>query len=442
MAWVFLASSVCGALLTIHAYAPLRSRRLMWPGFFVAWLCTEFALQYVAAQLLVTALFAAAGAFATWPGLLGLGISIASWTGLFIQYFVTTEVTVTISRGELPVRLASHPGLRRYPWTHVLFPPLAWLRRDVRVRRDVEFARGVDYRLCLDIYDCPGFEGKRPALIQVHGGAWIVSAKQFQGIPLLSHMAKNGWVGFNIDYRLSPEATFPDHVVDVKRAIAWIREHAAELGVDSDCLAITGGSAGGHLAALVALTPGEPEYQPGFEAADTSVVAAVTFYGVYDLTGRHGRANQHSYHEFLEKMVVKRLFADNPAPFVRGSPLARVRPDAPPFFVIHGVEDTIVDINEARDFVEQMRQTSQRPVVYAEIKGAEHAFDVVPTTRNIALLEATDRFLDAVRQNGISDPAAIERELRDAFLASNARTYELELPRIPPSPRSRALPSP
>ncbi len=422
MSWAFLALSVCGALLTVHAYRPLRSRRLLWPGFLVAWLCTEFALHYVGAQMIVTALFAWAGAFSRWPGLLGLGISIASWTALLMEYFVTTRVRVTVARGELPVPLAPHPGVRRYPWTHVLIPPLAWLRRDVRVRRGVEIAHGPGYRLRLDIYDCPGSHGPRPAVIQVHGGAWIIGAKRFQGIPLLCHLAMSGWVGFNIDYRLSPLATFPDQLVDVKRAIAWVRSHREELGIDPQCIAITGGSAGAHLAALAALTPGEPEYQPGFEESDTSVVAAVTFYGVYDLTDHRRRGGAESQHDFLESEVMKRRFAEDPEPFVRGSPLSWVRRDAPPFFVIHGTDDTIVDISDARDFVERLRQTSFNSVVYAEMEGAEHAFDVVPTTRNIALLEAVDRFLHAVREHGVGHPnrEAIETELRHAFVGPEA----------------------
>ena len=63
----------------------------------------------------------------------------------------------------------------------------------------------------------------------------------------------NGWVGINANYRLSPKAKFPDHLVDLKKAIAWYREHAAEHGADPKFLCVTGRSAGGHLCALVGL---------------------------------------------------------------------------------------------------------------------------------------------------------------------------------------------
>ena len=125
-------------------------------------------------------------------------------------------------------------------------------------------------------------DGKAPVLLQVPGGAWSIGMRRPQAYPLMSQMAERGWICVSIDYRVSPRNTWPDHIVDVKRALAWIKEHIAEYGGDPDFVAITGGSAGGHLCALAALTPDDPQYQPGFEDADTSVVAAVPIYGRYD----------------------------------------------------------------------------------------------------------------------------------------------------------------
>ena len=70
--------------------------------------------------------------------------------------------------------------------------------------------------------------------------------------------------------------------------MAWVKEHIAEYGGDPAFVAVSGGSAGGHLCALLALTAGDPAFQPGFEEADTSVDACVPFYGVMDMTGRRG----------------------------------------------------------------------------------------------------------------------------------------------------------
>jgi acetyl esterase/lipase len=102
---------------------------------------------------------------------------------------------------------------------------------------------------------------------------------------MLYELATRGWVCVAINYRLSPKATWPDQIVDCKRAIAWVRKHIAGYGGDPSFIALSGGSAGGQLCALAALTPGEAAWQPGFESADTSVDACIPFYGVMDMTG-------------------------------------------------------------------------------------------------------------------------------------------------------------
>jgi acetyl esterase/lipase len=287
----------------------------------------------------------------------------------------------------------------RFPLSNVLFPPLMLLPKGVRHRRGVEYARRGRRALRLDVYEPAEPRGEheplRPAIVQVHGGGWVVGSRVEQGIPLLNHLAGQGWVGFNIDYRLSPRATFPDQVVDVKQAIAWVREHAAEYGADPDFICITGGSAGGHLCALAALTASDPSLQPGFEGADTSVAAAVPFYGVYDLTNAEGEY----YPELrfvLERYVFKAKLDHSPERFRLASPTYRVHRHAPPFLVVHGDHDTIVPVGDARRFVATLRAASDSPVLYAELAGAEHAFDFGPTVRTARVVEAIERFLDAV----------------------------------------------
>ena len=116
----------------------------------------------------------------------------------------------------------------------------------------------------LDIWRRPDLpkDGKAPVLVQVHGGAWVIGNKDQQAMPLMAHLADRGWICVSINYRLSPRATWPDHIVDVKRALAWVKDHIADYGGDPDFVAITGGSAGGHPCSLAALTPNEPEFQP------------------------------------------------------------------------------------------------------------------------------------------------------------------------------------
>ena len=210
----------------------------------------------------------------------------------------------------------------------------------------------------------------------------------------MRHVADHGWVGFNVNYRLSPGATFPEHLIDIKRALAWIREHAEEYGVDPSFVAVTGGSAGGHLAALAALTEGDPRYQPGFEDADTSVQACIPVYAIYDFTDRLKSHGPKFRDAFIGPIVLKAFYDEQPERFAEASPLDRIHAGAPPFFVIHGDRDTMAPLADARAFVEDLRQASAAPVRYAEIRGAQHSFDVLPSPRSLAVIHGMLAFLD------------------------------------------------
>ena len=295
-----------------------------------------------------------------------------------------------------------------FPLSHVVFPPLMFWRRGVRRERGIEFARYGRKRLQLDVYmPAAPADAPRPALVQIHGGGWMAGTRSEQGIPLLNHMAAHGWVCFNADYRLSPRATFPDHLIDVKRAIAWAREHAHEYGADPDFICITGGSAGGHLCALAALTADDASLQPGFEEADTSVAAAVPVYGLYDITNSLGAQYPELQDWVFERHVLKASFAEDPEPFIAASPVHRVHSGAPPFLVVHGDRDSLVPVDEARAFVRELRRVSTSPVLYAELAGAEHAFDIGPSVRTARVVETIERFLATVRADS-RDDASLE----------------------------------
>jgi len=222
-------------------------------------------------------------------------------------------------------------------------------------------------------------------------------------------MAARGWVCVATNYRLSPRATFPDHLVDLKKSLAWVREHIAEYGGDPEFVVVTGGSAGGHLTALVGLTQNDPDFQPGFEDVDTSVAAAVPYYGVYDFINDFGiKANEQRARFFLERVVMKCRRDENPDLWRKASPQALVTPDDPPFFVIHGHHDTLVPVQEARQFVAKLRSTCRGPIVYAELPGAQHAFDMFPSLRTGHVVRAVERFLDYVYSGHLSAKVEVE----------------------------------
>lgn len=385
--WLLLAAGLSFVLLTANALWPRRHPLLMFQSMIAGLAVREAAVHQLLWQLPVVLALVVVGGLAKWPGVVGAVLAVLAWLGLAALFELARRDAMHLRSQRGATEADGADGLAAaYPGMHLVLPALAFVRRDIEVQRGVEFCTIDGTCLRLDVFRPREPGHLRPAIVQVHGGAWITGAKWAQGVPLLGQLASLGWVGFNVDYRLSPRAAFPAHLVDVKRAIAWVREHAEEYGVDPSFIVVTGGSAGAHLAALVGLTAGDPEYQPGFETADTSVAAVAAFYGIYDLTERR-RALGRVVRWALERAVLKVRYEDDPDTFVRASPIERVRPDAPPFFVVHGGADSVIPVIGARTFVERLREVSRSPVVYLEIPGAGHAFDVMPSLRTAAMVE-------------------------------------------------------
>jgi acetyl esterase/lipase len=404
----YLAAAAVGALNSANAVRPISRRgRISVLSFFPGWLTSELPLHAIGWQTLATAAFVRRGALRRPRGWLALGLSVGSWAALAKVWKEGTRAGAVyeaalveglgddLVAGAVPHPERAEPVLVR---KRIAAGPLTrWRRRYVR---DGNIAYGdAGRRNQLDIWKRPDLplDGKAPVVLQVHGGAWIIGNKEQQAMPLLAHLADQGWIGVSINYRLSPRATWPDHIVDVKRALAWVKTHIAEYGGDPDFVCITGGSAGGHLCSLAALTPNEPIFQPGFEEADTTVAAAVPFYGVYDWTNRDG-SGRSDMEDMLARLVLKTSRKDSPEVWEQASTMTWVNPDAPPFFVIHGENDSLVPVEQARSFVAMLRAESKRPVAYAELPGAQHAFEVFDSARTLYTVGAVHRFLESVRE--------------------------------------------
>jgi len=403
MAWLFLLLTLIGAWLAWNVwnprYAPGKVAVL---SFFSGWLTGELALHHIAWQVLATLLFARLGALHFWAGKLGLLIAIGSWVSLWRFYFAGRAADGAMERALVEALGADYrKSIRsdlamKFPkqvdWSEIL-RPFPMRDPDVERIRDIRYSRVSGLNLKLDVYRHKSRPQNCPTLLQIHGGGWVIGSKNEQGIPLMLHLAARGWVCVSVDYRLSPHATFPDHLVDLKRSIQWIREHGAEYGANPDFLVVTGGSAGGHLAALVGLTANDPEYQPGFEDVDTSVRACVPFYGVYDFVDRHQTLHSPDLLDLLETKVMKASLSEAPEAYEKASPIARVHPAAPPTLVIHGDRDTLVPLKQAHHFVDKLREVSRNPVAFAEIAGAQHAFEIFPSLRQVLAIYGAERFL-------------------------------------------------
>ena len=386
--WLYLLLSLVGAWLTYNAARPSRNPKLLVMSWLVGFLTTDLAPFHVLIALIITAGFALGGVLDTLPGQAGFVIVAVSSLWLLVLWLPNLRAARAAARTAAEMQLdAVEPISRR-----LLLTPFKRVCDSIEVERDIEFSRRGGKVLKLDIYrGAPGGE-RRPALLYLHGGGWLMGDKRTQGQPLCNHLASLGWVCVNANYRLSPGATWPDHLVDAKAAVAWVREHADELGIDPGFIAIAGGSAGGQLAAMTALTAGDPNLQPGFESADTSIQAAATFYGVYDLTNRLGALHP----DFLKKMVgplVIKAFPDTEAErFSAASPRDYVGNVSQPWLVLQGERDTLTPAVEARDFTDALKAHSSHPVGYLELPAAQHAFDLYYSPRAIASVETAVRF--------------------------------------------------
>jgi acetyl esterase/lipase len=176
-------------------------------------------------------------------------------------------------------------------------------------------------------------------------------------------------VCISANYRLRGRGAFPAPLTDLKRVIAWVREHGDEHGADPSVLFVAGSSAGAHLASMAALTPDDPEFQRGFEDAGTSVTAAIGLYGYYGPRSADRPSSPHDY----------------------------AGPHAPPFLLVHGGHDTAVIPEDARRFASCLKDASEQPVLYAELPGAQHGFDVFRTPRFEAVVSAIEAFAIRVR---------------------------------------------
>lgn len=396
-----LAAGLVWTLIVLNALHPVRRCSvLVIPSFFAAWLPVEAPLHCLLLLVATLAGPLAAGGLDAWVGWLGLGGGLAALAGLLFLHRQGVHSAQAVEPLLDAAGLAATEAAERLP-SHRLKRQLLlfWFAEDgVEVVRDIPYWPGGDRRHRLDIYRPPGARASAPVLVQVHGGGWVTGRKSQQALPLMYSLAAAGWLCVSVNYRLSPRARWPDHLVDLKRALAWVKREVGAYGGDPDRVLITGGSAGGHLAAMAALTAGQARWQPGFEQADTSVDAAVICYGVYDLADRQRLWCYRGWRWYLRRWVLPRRLTDVEGALAEASPQSWLGPDAPPLMVVHGRNDGMICCRQARGFVHSLRQAGARTVVYLELPYAQHAFDLFHSPRCHALIRAVYRFAEQQRR--------------------------------------------
>ena len=157
--------------------------------------------------------------------------------------------------------------------------------RNMQLHRDVVYGPLTRHRL--DIWRRSTTPTDAPVIFYLHGGAWTFGDKREQARPMLHEFVLRGWIVVASNYRLAPLFPWPAQIEDATRAFGWIKKNIATYGGDPDRVVIAGGSAGGHLASLVALSADDPTWRPldMADVEDWTVRGALSFYGVLEMTG-------------------------------------------------------------------------------------------------------------------------------------------------------------
>ena len=315
MSWACLAAGVVALLLCLGTLVPLRSRLGSALSFLPSWVVGEAPLHLAAIALGATLGCGLSGGFAGAPGWAGLALCVAACGGLVVQF-----VSGMRSRHHFEAALVlAGTGVSRWSWTaedtRRVLVAVPIRPRAVEKLRDISYVSDATAAQRLDLYrrvDASSATSAAPVLLYFHGGAWVLGDKREQGIPMLEHLASRGYVCVTANYGLSPKARWPRHVLDCKLAIRWVKENIADYGGDPDLVFVSGCSAGGHLAALVALSANEAEWQPEFEDQDTSVAGCIPLYGVYDFVDAEKIGNPN-----LGRILERHVFEQADLPTLR-----------------------------------------------------------------------------------------------------------------------------
>ncbi len=239
---------------------------------------------------------------------------------------------------------------------------------EVQIIRDVQYGEADGVPLFLDVVQPLVRDAySRPAILEIHGGGWSAGEKEIQRV---LRLARAGFFCVSINYRLSPQHLFPAHIHDCKAAVRWLRVHASDLGVDTDHIGVWGGSAGGHLAALLGTSYDVPELEgdSGWPDVSARVQAVVSVCGASDFS--------QISREHLEANPVE-LFGgsvyEHPELVQLANPIAHLRPDAPPFLLFHGDADELSPYEQSlllRDALERVGV----PVALHTAYGGKHGF--------------------------------------------------------------------
>ena len=261
--------------------------------------------------------------------------------------------------------------------------------------RDLVYARAGEKALLLDLYLPVQDGGPWPVIVWVHGGAWQQGSKEN---PRALRMVARGYAVASINYRLSQEATFPAQIHDCKAAVRWLRAHAAAYSLDPERIGAWGGSAGGHLVALLGTAGDVPALEGDLGHGDQSsrVQAVCDFYGPSDFCRMNDVAGamDHDAADSPESQLIGAPIQERRDRVARANPIAYVGPDTPPFLIVHGDHDWTVILNQSQLLYRALRVGGVQATLHI-VEGAGHGFQGATEAQRAEIDALVDAFFDA-----------------------------------------------
>ena len=389
--------TLASGLLVLNVFCPLVPRHFRSPSallwcFALGWLVGDLALPFLLLDFGVLALVFWAGEISTTSAVFWIFLHAA----LAFPLLHRLHRLAHLSSG-LQLQLESQDSpLTQFPqepvggWGQWLQISLWPQQKEAAVRHTEIYASAGGQALTLDVYR-PQSQTRepKPVLLHIHGGGWHVGTHN-QGIPLMRHLAAQGWVCIAPTYRLSPQVQIPEAFADVEQALKWLVQHQRRLGIDPERIVVSGGSAGGHLAALLALKLSRVENRiPG-----VSVLGCLSFYGMYDL---HGCFDEDAPSPPRAKLLSSALGGtpdSHPERYEAMSPLQQAHSGAPPFLLVQGTKDSLIPMEDAQTFQLRLRESGVSATLL-QLPEVEHAFDLFPTIPTRQALPVLTAWLNA-----------------------------------------------
>ena len=411
--FLFIFWTLASVFLTLNVFRPLAKRsnssfRVILVSFVLSWLVGDLLPHWILLNAGILILFSYSEIYSQPLGWGGLLVHFSGWTILMLRLWIMLNLPERLEQ-----QMEAYLGAQ---WQKIYPSPLAprsifevdwhsWFNPNkviddprIEIIRDQVFHQQAGFQLKLDIYRPHNTKKKHPGILQIHGGAWITGSKR-QASFLMSRMAARGWVCFSVSYRFSPDIVFPEHLIDVKHALRWIRNNAEEHGLDPDFIIATGGSSGGHLAAMTALTQNQAEFQPGFEKTDTSIQGCVPFYGVFNFSKPFDERTPFPAKAGVLQMLCGGTPETQPDRYQQITPANWISGKTPPFLLIQGETDALISATETQAFWEVLQAHKVKDSVFLRLPLVEHAFDIFPTLTAQCIVPTIERYLIMLHQN-------------------------------------------